>query len=130
MTIPFFRTSTRRPGAAIQSRRAMVAAVLSMAAATMIITTQRSEAACHHYTRWNYPWAQRCALVSIRYRTAASLLQIVKIRAKPVAAPTRVLETSREQIAIPVPSLEFAPCQEGSERLVGIAKLREFWSTN
>jgi hypothetical protein len=43
---------------------------------------------------------------------------------KQTAALARSRPVLKEQIIIPVPPLDFAPCQEGDERLKGIALLR------
>ena len=92
----------------------MGAAVLSILVTTL--STARSEAHCHIYRVWHYPKPQRCFTAMAPKRFAPY--------AKPASRPP---ETSREQIDIPVPSLEFDVCPEGGERMVGIAKLHALY---
>ena len=100
----------------------MGAVVLSILV-TMTLSTARSEAHCHIFRVWRYPKPQRCftamALLPKSNRYAQRLNE-----AKPASRPP---ETSREQIDIPVPSLEFDACPEGGERMVGIAKLHALY---
>ena len=97
----------------------MGAVVLSILVTTL--STARSEAHCHIYRVWHYPKPQRCF-------TAMALLpksnRYAQHEAKPASLPP---ETSREQIDIPVPPLDFAACPEGGERMVGIAKLHALY---
>ena len=67
---------------------------------------------CHIYSRWYYPHPQRC------FTALAPLPQ------KSVKPASRIPETSRERIEIPLPALDWDICPDGDERLMGIAKLR------
>ena len=81
-------------------------------ALTILTTCQTSEARC--YSRWYYPWKQNCGGKSV-------------LRVPTVLPPQTVreqTETVEEQIAIPLPPLVFEPCQDGDERMQGIARLR------
>lgn len=62
--------------------------------------------ACHKYSIWHYPFPQRCPVITV---------------ARPLSKKP---ETFREQVKIPLPVIEFLPCPDADERLVGIAKLR------
>lgn len=69
-----------------------------------------AEARCHIFRVWHYPKPQRCFVALANHST------IRPIRLNP--------ETFHERIDIPVPDLEFTPCPDGDERLIGIARLR------
>ncbi len=88
----------------------MVVAGLSILVTTM--WTARSEAHC--FSRWYYPWAQRCG-GALPKLTKPMLLQATRLEQTTPGA---------EQITIPLPALDFEACQAGDERLLGIAKLR------
>jgi hypothetical protein len=80
-----------------------------------LMTCRTSEARC--YSKWYYPWKQDCR--SIRHiRHSPPLPPIIE------ASEREQTETVPEQIAIPLPSLVFEPCQDGDERMQGIARLR------
>jgi hypothetical protein len=84
-----------------------------LASVLVILTTcQTSEARC--YSRWYYPWKQRCQRVSASHQHVSAL--------PPIRPEQNVVEA--EQITIPLPSLVFEPCQDGDERMQGIARLR------
>jgi hypothetical protein len=51
-------------------------------------------------------------------------VQSVKSVKGDVKPASRVLETSRERIEIPLPDLGFEACPDGDDRLLGIARLR------
>jgi hypothetical protein len=113
----------------------MVAVVLSMAATTMIITIQRSEAHC--YSRWYYPTPQRgCGapsrhftrLLHVKYereRTVPNQEQTAKKHeVKPASLPISEMVTRCDDYCVGWPSVEWAPGVEGPDLMVGIAKLR------
>ena len=71
---------------------------------TIVFVVAPSEAdACHRFSKWSYPWPQRCSVESFRLR---------------------VLPLPPERIEIALPALEWVECPPGDERIVGIAKLR------
>ena len=70
--------------------------------------------ACHIYSKWHYPYRQRCF-------TAYAPVKAPVIGIKPAS---RVPETSHERIEIIIPPLEWVPCPLADDRLTGIAKLR------
>ena len=55
---PVRSMSARRHGAAIRRRMTAVIVLSSLASATILITSTPSEAHC--FSRWHYPWPQRC----------------------------------------------------------------------
>ncbi len=96
----------------------MVAVVLSILPTTMSMA--RSEARCHIYKVWKYPKPQRCFVALAKSNRYAQRFNDTK-------PASREPETSREQheqITIPLPMLDFEACQDGDERLQGIARLR------
>jgi hypothetical protein len=87
-----------------------------LASVLVILTTcQTSEAHC--YSVWRYPYPQPCH--SIRH-------PLPKPPLPPIleASEREQSGTGQEQITIPLPSLVFEPCQDGDERMQGIARLR------
>jgi hypothetical protein len=84
-----------------------------------LMTCQTSEARC--YSRWYYPWKQRCQRVSASHQQVSALPPLPPIIE---ASEREQTETAQEQIDIPLPALVFEPCQDGDERLQGIARLR------
>jgi hypothetical protein len=87
-----------------QSRARMLALFfLAMTSSSPVL------AKCHIFHIWHYPKPQRC------------FTALAPFHAKPVL---RSLETSQERIEITIPSMDFVPCPDGDERLLGIARLR------
>lgn len=86
--------------------------------APLLLFAFPADSACHHYSIWKYPWAQRC---SDYY-----------LRPPPPMPPFKTIEQPPE---IPLPSLEGmrfeADCAaDWCQRLKGIGLLREKLGTN
>lgn len=76
--------------------------IRSILVATFILTAQPA-AACHHFSRWAYPWPQRCGTGSLPYRTGS-------LQRRPQAQPAPIV--SREKAAIELPPEIVAPARE------------------
>jgi hypothetical protein len=74
-----------------------------------VLAPTPAAAKCHKFSRWYFPYPQRCVSASPRF----------------VSAFVNQTPPKREQIEIPLPLLDFKACPDADdERLQGIAKLR------
>jgi hypothetical protein len=90
----------------IRPHRELAGAILILA----LLAANPATAQCRKFSVWRYPWPQRCF-------TAQRVSAFAPI-------PPERTEKPSEQITIPLPPLLFEVCQDGDERLRGIAKLR------
>jgi hypothetical protein len=57
---------------------------IALAVVFMLASPADAAALCHHYSRWFYPWPQRCA-VGLTYKSSPQLRR--EARAKPIFPP-------------------------------------------
>lgn len=113
--------------------------LLAVALASLVETAP-AEAKCHHYSVWNYPWAQGCSVTGRaaagfpHHLSAAAHNQwAVEITKVPPIIPPLLPEPPKDDM--PVPSLEdtdFPPdCDaDWCQRLKGVGMLRDHFGTN
>jgi hypothetical protein len=63
-------------------------------AVVFMLASPADAAACHHYSRWFYPWPQRCG-VGLTYKSRPQLRR--EARAKPIFPPP----PEREPVTLP-----------------------------